>query len=69
MKTVGLRSVGWAVIKAEGSAFHKKARVGFLNFDAIGSMSDFAIFLPNLNKVINFFIIKLSTRYELKQYR
>ena len=46
-----------------------KASGGFLNFDAIESISDFAIFLPNLNKVINFLIIKFSTHYELKQYR
>ena len=44
------------------------AKGGFLNFDAIFKISDFAIFLPNLNKVISFLIIKFSNHYELKQY-
>ena len=41
---------------------------GFLNLDAISKISDLAIFLPNLNKVISFLIIKFSNHYELKQY-
>ena len=44
------------------------ARGGFLNFEAIFNISDFATFLPSLNKVISFFIIKASTHYELKQF-
>ena len=44
------------------------AKGGFLNFDAIFKISDFAIFLPSLNKVISFLIIKFSNHYELKQY-
>ena len=44
------------------------AKGGFLNFDEIFKISDFAIFLPNLNKVKSFFIIKFSNHYELKQY-
>jgi Na+/alanine symporter len=37
------------------------AKGGFLNFEAIFKMSDFAIFLPNLNNVISFFIIKFPS--------
>ena len=33
---------------------------GWINFDTIINASDFASFLPNLNKVIIFFIIKFS---------
>ena len=43
-------------------------RGGSSNFEVILSMSDFAIFLASLNRVINFFIIKISNRYELTQF-
>ena len=44
------------------------ARGGSLNFEVILSISDFATFLPSLNKVIIFFIIKISNRCELIQF-
>ena len=74
-KLITLFKLGRKIAKSDilsiASKFKKPplASGGFLNFDAIESMSDFAIFLPNLNKVINFLIIKFSTHYELKQYR
>ena len=39
-----------------------------LNFEAILRMSDFATFLPILNRAKSFFIIKVSIHYELKQF-
>ena len=37
---------------------------GLLNLEDITKASDFANFLPNINKVISFFIIKSSTPNE-----
>ena len=44
------------------------ANGGSWNFDKIFSISDLATFLPSLNKVISFFIIKISIHYVLKLF-
>ena len=44
------------------------ARGGSLNFEVIFRISDFATFLPSLNNMINFFIISISSHYELRQF-
>ena len=55
-------------VKNKGRQNRFEKRQGFLNLDKIFRTSDFANFLPNLNNMNNFLIIKLSNQSELQLY-